>query len=85
MCKIKTGEEITQMNDVQNLVTAYILGSEMPYTAPKISMDIIRLCEGSKLNITEEQIANIVEDTMLALKREKYIFSNSGNYYTCPV
>lgn len=85
MCKIKIGKDITQIHEVQNLITAYILSSKVPYTISQISKKIMRSCLESNLIITEEQIKEMVIDTTIALLRAKYITSNSGYYYALPI
>lgn len=85
MCRIKMGAEITQIHEVQNLVTAYILRAKTPYTISRLSDRVIRSCAGSTLTITENQIRQMVEDTTLALLRAKYISSNDGYYYAYPI
>lgn len=85
MCRIKTGTEITQMHEVQNLVTAYILRSKTPYTISNLTDRVFHSCAGSSLLISETQIREMVKETTLALLRAKYITSNAGYYYACPV
>jgi len=41
MCRIKTGTQITKLSDIQNLVTAYILRSQQPYTIAGLSQKSI--------------------------------------------
>jgi hypothetical protein len=81
MCKIKTGNQITEMHDIQNLITAYILRSKQPYSISSLTNQVMIACRGSKLPITEYQIKTMVQDTTIALLRTKYISSNSGNYF----
>lgn len=85
MCRIKTGEQITEMHDVQNLVTACILRSKQPYSISTLSNEIIDSCKGSKLTITDKQIKLLVRDTTTALLRSKYISANSGRYFAQPI
>ena len=85
MCRIKTGAEITQMHEVQNLVTAYILRSKTPYTISHLSNKVKSSCIGSSLSITDSQIREMVKDTTMALLRAKYISSNAGRYYAYPI
>ena len=85
MCKIKTGAQIQEMTDVQNLVTAYILRSRQPYSIPALSKKIMRSCKGSSIPISDAEVTNLVKDTTIALLRSDYITSNSGHYYARPV
>ncbi len=85
MCRIKIGEDITQLHDVQNLITAYILRSKEPYTISYISDKVKHSCIGSNLDISSTQITEMVRETTLALLRAKYISSNAGYYYALPV
>lgn len=82
MCKVKTGAQITEIHDIQNLVTARILRSKTPYQIRTLSKEIMDSCSGSELAITSHQIEELVRDTTMALLRAKYIFSDAGYYYT---
>lgn len=84
MCHIKTGENITQIQDLQNLVTASILRSKNPYTISHLSERIMDCCENSVLDISKNQVISMVRDTTIALLRAKYISVNAGHYYTYP-
>lgn len=81
MCKIKTGNQITEVYDIQNLITAYILRSKQPYSISSLSNQVMTACKGSKLPVTEHQIKTMVQDTTVALLRTKYVSSNSGSYF----
>lgn len=85
MCRVKTGAQIIEMHDLQNLVTARILRSKQPYNISTISQEIIDSCVGSELSITDKQITELVRDTTMALLRAKYISSDSGRYFAQPV
>lgn len=85
MCKVKTGTQITEMHDIQNLVTARILRSKTPYQIRTLSKEIMDSCIGSKLVITNNQIEELVQDTTMALLRAKYISSDAGYYYVRPL
>lgn len=81
MCKIKTGAQITKMNDVQNLVTACILRSKKPYTIPALSRQVIHSCNGCGFTVSDAQIQTLVTATTTALLRSKYLSLNLGHYY----
>ena len=85
MCRVKTGAQITEMHDVQNLVTASILRSQQPYSISPLSQKVMDSCRGSNVLISEKQITELVKETTIALLRAKYISSNAGRYYAQPV
>ena len=85
MCRVKTGAQITEMHDVQNLVTASILSSQQPYSISTLSQKVMDSCRGSNVLISEKQITELVKETTIALLRAKYISSNAGRYYAQPV
>ncbi len=85
MCQVKTGEQIREINDVQNLVTALILKSRQPYTIASMIKNVTRNCEGSTLNIPEDKISQLVRETTAAFLRTNYIFGRSGQYLVRPV
>lgn len=85
MCRIKTGTQITKLSDIQNLVTAYILRSQQPYTIAGLSQKVLHSCEGSYFSISDSQVVDLVRDTTIALLRSKYISANSGHYFATPV
>ncbi len=84
MCRVKTGAQITEMHDVQNLVTARILRSKGPYQICTLSQEVMDSCIGSDLEITNNQIEKLVRDTTMALLRAKYVYSDAGCYYAQP-
>lgn len=85
MCRVKTGAQITEMYDVQNLVTASILRSQQPYSIAALSREIVDSCTGANIPISDRQITELVRDTTMALLRAKYISSNAGCYYAEPI
>ena len=63
MCRVKTGAQITEMHDVQNLVTASILRSQQPYSISTLSQKVMDSCRGSNVLISEKQITELVKET----------------------
>lgn len=85
MCRIKTGAQITELSDIQNVVTACILRSQQPYTIADLSQKVLRFCEGSDFSISDNQVIDLVRDTTIALLRSRYISVNAGRYFAKPV
>ncbi len=85
MCLMKSGAQITELSDLQNLVTAYILRSQHPYTVVDLAQKVLYSCEGSNLPISNDQVTDLVRDTTIALLRSKYISVNAGCYFPRPV
>lgn len=84
MANIKSGVEIRETYDVQNIVTAYILRSEKPFTRDEMIMSVENACEGSTIKITREQIKELVQDTIDAFLRIKLLTACNGKYYAYP-
>lgn len=82
MCQIKKGTEITQMYDVQNLITSCIFRMHDSYTVEEVSNQVVQLCQGSKLPLSKQEINKLVKETITTLLRSQYVFGNSGRYYT---
>lgn len=85
MCRIKSGAQIEEIYDVQNIVTACILRSPRPYSIRGLTQTVKRRCKGSSINITEKQIEELVRDTTFAFQRIKLVTAYNGQYYAYPV
>lgn len=85
MCRIKSGTQIEEIYDVQNIVTACILRSSQPYSIPELSQTVKEKCEGSSIIVTDAQIESLVSDTTMAFQRIKLITAYNGQYYAYPV
>lgn len=85
MCRIKTGAQITELSDIQNLVTACILRAQQPYTIADLSQKVLLSCRGSVFPISDDQVIDLVRDTTTALLRSKYISANAGHYFARPI
>lgn len=85
MCRIKSGTQIEEIYDVQNIVTACILRSSRPYSIPELSKTVKAKCEGSSIDITDAQIERLVNDTTMAFQRINLITAYNGQYYAYPV
>ena len=84
MANIKSGEEIKEMYDVQNIVTACILGAEKPFRCYEMVKIVEQKCEGSSIKITSEQIQEVVQDTIVAFQRITLVTAYNGQYYAYP-
>lgn len=85
MCRIKSGAQIREIYDVQNIVTACILRSSRPYSISGLTQTVKNACRGSSINITETQIEKLVRDTTMAFQRIKLVTAYNGQYYAYPV
>ena len=81
MCKVKTGKQITEMRDVQNLITASIFRAAYPYSIQSMIKEISRSCRGARIQITYEQIREMVEDTTTVFLRAGFISVRLGYYF----
>lgn len=85
MCRIKSGTQIKEIYDVQNIVTACILRSSQPYSIPGLSQTVKEKCRGSSIDITDALIERLVIETTMAFQRIKLITAYNGQYYAYPV
>lgn len=84
MAKIKSGAEIKEVCDVQNIVTAYILRSARPFTRDEMIITVENACEGSSIKITRDQIKELVQGTIMAFLRHNLLDTCNGKYYAYP-
>lgn len=84
MCHIKSGTQIEELYDVQNIVTACILRSQQPFSIPSLTQVVKDSCNGSKISISDQQISELVQDTTCALQRIKLITAYNGQYFSFP-
>lgn len=82
MCRVKTGAQITNESDLQNLVTATILREEEPYSIRSLSQKINEECQGSPLNISLEKILKLVAETTDAFLRYEYLDCFGKKYFS---
>lgn len=81
MANIKSGADIKEMCDVQNIISACILRAEQPSTVPELIQSAKKLCEGSVLKITDNQLREMVEGTIMAFRRINLVTACNGKYY----
>lgn len=84
MANTKSGANIREEYDVQNIVTAVILGAQEPMTAPEITDEALSRCEGSEFAVTRQFVHNMVEETLMALQRVRACTCCNGKYYAYP-
>lgn len=84
MANTKSGANIREEYDVQNIVTAVILSAECPLTADEITERVMERCEGSTYPMTREAIYEMVGDTLTALQRVRACTCHNGKYYAYP-
>ncbi|MBQ8625949.1 MAG: hypothetical protein IJ419_07305 [Agathobacter sp.] len=84
MANIKSGADIKEMYDVQNIVSACILRAAEPLTIPELVQNTQKLCEGSTIQLTNNQLQEMVEDTVSAFRRINLVTACNGKYYAYP-
>ena len=84
MANIKSGQDIKEKYDVQNIVTACILGAEKPFRCYEMVKVVEKKCEGSSIKITSEQIQELVQDTIVAFQRINLVTACNCQYYAYP-
>lgn len=84
MANIKSGADIKEICDVQNIVTACILRAEKPSTISELVGTVQNLCRGSSIKMSHSQLRNMVEDTIAAFRRINLVTAREGKYYAYP-
>ena len=84
MANTKSGTNIREEYDVQNIVTAVILSAECPLTADEITERVMERCEGSTYPMTRESTCEMIEDTLTALQRVRACTCCNGKYCAYP-
>ena len=84
MANIKSGAEIKEMYDVQNIVTTCILGSQTTFTAHEMVKTVEEKLKGGSIKITKKEVQELVEDTILSFRRIKLISACNGKYFAYP-
>lgn len=84
MANTKSGTNIRKEYDVQNIVTAVILGAQEPMTTTEITDEVMSRCNGSEYAVTRDFIHNMVEETLMALQRVRACTCHNGKYYAYP-
>ncbi|MBQ8044496.1 MAG: hypothetical protein IJ272_10220 [Clostridia bacterium] len=84
MANIKSRQEIKEMYDVQNIVTACILGSQTPFTEPEMVKNVEEKLEGSSIKITQKEVQELVEGTIMSFRRIKLVTVCNGKYFAYP-
>lgn len=81
MCTIKTGVDIQDEHDLQNLVTSHIIRAREPFAISNMVDKVMESCEGSLLNIADKYIRHLVTTTTYALLRCDYLDCDGEQYY----
>lgn len=81
MCRIVTGQSITNISDVQNLITAYIFSSTEPFNTTVLLRKVEEACIGCSLDLTANKIHDMIDDTIMSFLRAEYIDSVKGLFY----
>lgn len=84
MANIKSGQEIKEKYDVQNIVTACILGSQTPFTEPEMVETVEGKLKGSSIKITRKEVEELVEYTIMSFRRIKLVTVCNGKYFAYP-
>lgn len=85
MCKVKSGELLENMQDMQNLVIGIINRQDKSYNRESIVNTVCSYSKGCKLEINKTGIEHLVDDNLSYLYRKGFIDCNNGQYTPQPI
>ncbi len=80
MCKVKSGENIKNRSDVQNLVIGIINRQMNSYTKEKIYDLVAYYFSGSTVDIDTKTLNRMIDDNLSFLYRRGFIDCKGGVY-----
>ena len=85
MCKVKSGVQIKNQQDVQNLVIGIIFRQRMPYRIHDILNIVLYYTKNSQYNISEDDLYYTISDTLDMLYDRNRIKCENGIYTPLPL
>lgn len=85
MCKVNSGEQIQNRQDVQNLVTAIIFRQSGEYRIDDIVKIVSHYMKGSRCEISDDNLYYIILDTLDMLYIRNRIKCRHGIYAPLPL
>lgn len=80
MCKVKSGVELENKEDVQNLVIGIIFRQQERYTMKDICSTVRYFLQGTEIEMSQRYLTKIVEENLDLLNRRGKIYCRNGCY-----
>lgn len=80
MCRIAKGEQLDRWCDLQNLITGSIFRSPVPFNARSLAKDVVSASRGAQLQLSNSDITDMVNDTLLSFLRAGLLSVSKDNY-----
>jgi hypothetical protein len=80
MCKVKSGVQLKNKEDVQNLVIGIIFRQQTKYTMKDICATVQYFLQDTQIEISQKNVVRIVEDNLDLLNRRGKIYCRNGCY-----
>jgi len=85
MCRIKYGREISNNEDVRNLITGVILRQGTAYYKDSIVNTVWKYLDGSTMNISKKEVNELVDNSLNVFGRNNEVICRNGKYRTVKV
>lgn len=81
MIKLKIGKNLKTKQDVENLICNLIIDSHQ-FEKFVLIRHVINYCQGSPLNLSDEEIKNYVEKILNYLLQKELVYKKHDVYYS---
>ena len=82
MCKVKSGNDLKNEQDIRNLIVGLILRQQEQFTAQDIERLTQEFSVGAKYNLDEHRITLIIRDSLEDFSRYSILQCRNGQYST---
>lgn len=82
MCKVKSGSDLKNEQDIRNLIVGLILRQREQFTAQDIERLTREFSAGAECNISERNTASIIRESLKDLSRYSILQCSNGQYST---
>ncbi len=84
MCKVKSGSQIKNQQDIQNLIVGIIFRQRAPYQIDDILNIVLYYTKNSQYNISEDDLYYTISDTLDMLCVRNRVKCKNGVYTPLP-
>jgi secreted Zn-dependent insulinase-like peptidase len=85
MCKVITGKQISNKEDIRNLITVIVLRQSGMYNIDIIVSLVFKYLDGSQIQIEKANVLDLISDGLDVLKRNGDIKCWNGMYQTIEI
>lgn len=84
MCKVKSGSDLKNEQDIRNLIVGLILRQQEQFTAQDIERLTKKFSVGAEYTMSERSTASIIRESLKDLSRYSILQCRNGQYSTKP-